>query len=148
MEFNNHETICIPPEGFFEDVLDRIDKMETQIDELKKQYYNNSKNSRDVFLYGCELAGSQYLNLEDHLIPRLQENDPLVLIREPDNRYDEHAISVVTTGGLKLGYLPRKNNLILSRLMDEGNLLFGKTKSFHWDGKKLELVVKVYMHVG
>ena len=148
MEFNNHETIYIPPEGFFEDVLDRMDKMDKQIDELKKQYYNQSKNSRDIFLYGCELAGSQYLNLEDHLIPRLQENDPLVLIREPDNRYDEHAISVVTTGGLKLGYLPRKNNLILSRLMDEGNLLFGRTKSFHWDGKKLDLVVKVYMHVG
>lgn len=148
MEFNNHETIYIPPEGFFEDVLDRMDKMDKQIDELKKQYYNQSKNSRDIFLYGCELAGSQYQNLEDHLIPRLQENDPLVLIREPDNRYDEHAISVVTTGGLKLGYLPRKNNLILSRLMDEGNLLFGRTKSFHWDGKKLDLVVKVYMHVG
>lgn len=148
MEFNNHETIYIPPEGFFEDVLDRMDKMDKQIDELKKQYYNQSKNSRDIVLYGCELAGSQYQNLEDHLIPRLQENDPLVLIREPDNRYDEHAISVVTTGGLKLGYLPRKNNLILSRLMDEGNLLFGRTKSFHWDGKKLDLVVKVYMHVG
>ncbi|WP_251717660.1 HIRAN domain-containing protein [Lactobacillus agrestimuris] len=41
------------------------------------------------------------------------------MIREPDNQYDEHAISVHTTGGLKLGYLPRKTNLILSRLMDE-----------------------------
>lgn len=146
MEINNNETVFIPPEGFFEDVLDRMDKMQTQIDELKKQYYNNSKNSRDVFLYGCELAGSQYLHLEDHVIPKLQENDPLILIREPDNRYDEHAISVQTTGGLKLGYLPRKTNLILSRLMDEGNLLFGKAKNFHWDGEKLYLVVKVYMH--
>lgn len=147
MEFNNDETIFIPPKGFFKDVLERMDKMQTQINELKKQYYNNSKNSRDVFLYGCELVGSQYLDLEDHLVPKLQENDPLILIREPDNEYDEHAISVATTGGLKLGYLPRKNNLILSRLMDEGNLLFGKIKSFHWDGKKLEGVVKVYMHV-
>ncbi|QNQ82270.1 restriction endonuclease [Lactobacillus sp. PV037] len=147
MEFNNDETIFIPPAGFFEDVLDRMDKMETQIDELKKQYYNNSKNSRDVFLYGCEVVGSQYLDLEDHLIPRLQENDPLILIREAGNHYDEHAINVQTTSGLKLGYLPRKNNLILSRLMDEGNLLFGKVKSFHWDGKKLDLILKVYMHM-
>ena len=29
--------------------------------------------------------------------------------------------------------------------MDEGNLLFGKTKTFHWDGKHLSLVVKVFM---
>lgn len=131
MEIHNDETVFISPDGFFEDVLDRMDKMQTQIDELKKQYYNNSKSSRDVFLYGCELAGSQYLDLEDHVIPKLQENDPLILVREPDNRHDEHAISVQTTGGLKLGYLPRKTNLILSRLMDEGNLLFGKTKTFH-----------------
>ena len=52
-------------------------------------------------------------------------------MREPNNQFDEHAISVYTTGGLKLGYLPKNNNLILSRLMDEGNLLFGKTKTFH-----------------
>lgn len=94
---------------------------------------------------GCELAGSQYLNLEDHVLPKLHENDPLVLMREPNNQFDEHAISVYTTGGLKLGYLPKNNNLILSRLMDEGNLLFGKTKTFHWDGKRLYLVVKVYL---
>lgn len=41
-------------------------------------------------------------------------------MREPNNQFDEHAISVYTTGGLKLGYLPKNNNLILSRLMDEG----------------------------
>lgn len=144
---NNDETIFMPPEGFFEDVLDRMEKMETQIYELKKQYYNNSNNSRDVFLYGCELVGSQYLNLEDHIIPKLQENDPLILIREPENSCDEHAIIVQTTGGLRLGYLPQKTNLILSRLMDEGNLLFGKAKNFHWDGKKLNLLIKVYIHM-
>lgn len=61
MGINNNETLFIPPDGFFEDVLDHIDKMQTQIDELKKQYYNDSKNSRDAFLYSCKLAGSQYL---------------------------------------------------------------------------------------
>lgn len=110
------------------------------MDELKRLQYSNSSNARDVFLYGCELAGSQYLDLEDHVVPKLHENDPLALMREPNNEFDEHAISVYTTGGLKLGYLPRSNNLILSRLMDEGNLLFGKTKTFHWDGKRLYLV--------
>lgn len=142
---NPEDSIFIPPDSFFEDILDQIDRLQTQVDELKRLQYNNSSNARDVFLYGCELAGSQYLNLEDHVLPKLHENDPLVLMREPNNQFDEHAISVYTTGGLKLGYLPKNNNLILSRLMDEGNLLFGKTKTFHWDGKKLYLVVKVYL---
>lgn len=146
MEIHNHDTIVMPPEGFFEEMLDRMDNLQTQIDELKKLYYNNSKTSRDVFLYGCELAGSQYQDLQNHVIPKLQENDPLVLIREPNNEADKHAIAVYTTTGLKLGYLPREHNLILSRLMDEGNLLTGKTKQFHWDGKKLYLVVKVFLY--
>lgn len=142
---NSDDTIRIPPEDFFEDLLDQVNRLQTQVDELKRLHYSNSSDTRDVFLYGCELAGSQYLDLEDHILQKLRENDPLVLVREPNNQFDEHAISVYTTGGLKLGYLPKKNNLILSRLMDEGNLLFGKTKTFHWDGKSLYLVVKVYM---
>lgn len=117
---NPEDSIFIPPYGFFEDILDQIDRLQTQVDELKRLQYNNSSNARNVFLYGCELAGSQYLNLEDHVLPKLHENDPLVLMREPNNQFDEHAISVYTTGGLKLGYLPKNNNLILSRLMDEG----------------------------
>ncbi len=28
MEINNNETVFISPDGFFEDVLDRIDKMQ------------------------------------------------------------------------------------------------------------------------
>ena len=146
MQFHNpNDTIHVPPQDILEDLLEQVDKLQAQVDELKRLQYSNSSNARDVFLYGCELAGSQYLDLEDHVVPKLHENDPLALMREPNNEFDEHAISVYTTGGLKLGYLPKSNNLILSRLMDEGNLLFGKTKTFHWDGKRLYLVVKVYM---
>ena len=142
---NPGDTIHIPPQDILEDLLEQVDNSQPQVDELKRLQYSNSSNARDVFLDGCELAGSQYLDLEDHVVPKLHENDPLALRREPNNEFDEHAISVYTTGGLKLGYLPKSNNLILSRLMDEGNLLFGKTKTFHWDGKRLYLVVKVYM---
>lgn len=72
---NPEDSIFIPPDGFFEDILDQIDRLQTQVDELKRLQYNNSSNARDVFLYGCELAGSQYLNLEDHVLPKLHEND-------------------------------------------------------------------------
>lgn len=127
------------------DLMDRIDKLENQVTDLKKVFYKQSGESHTTFLYGCEARGSDYLHLEDKVIPRLKENDPVLLIREADNKYDKNAISVATPAGLKLGYIPREHNLIFSRLIDSGNLLFGRVKNFHWDGKNLELVIKVYL---
>ena len=125
--------------------MDRIDKLENQVTDLKKVFYKQSGESHSTFLYGCEVRGSDSLYLEDKVIPRLKENDPVLLIREADNKYDKNAISVATPAGLKLGYIPREHNLIFSRLIDSGNLLFGRVKNFHWDGKNLELVIKVYL---
>lgn len=127
------------------DLMDRIDKLENQVTDLKKVFYKQSGESHSTFLYGCEVRCSDYLHLEDKVIPRLEENDPVLLIREADNKYDKNAISVATPAGLKLGYIPREHNLIFSRLIDSGNLLFGRVKNFHWDGKNLELVIKVYL---
>lgn len=127
------------------DLMDRISNLENQMTELKKIYYKQSGESHSTFLYGCEVRDSDYLHLEDKIVPRLKENDPVLLIREADNRYDKNAISVTTPSGLKLGYVPHEHNLIFSRLIDAGNLLFGRVKTFHWDGKNLELVIKVYL---
>ena len=82
---------------------------------------------------------------DEKIVPRLKENYPVLLIREADNKYDKNAISVTTPSGLKLGYVPHEHNLIFSRLIDAGNLLFGRVKTFHWDGKNLELVIKIYL---
>jgi hypothetical protein len=48
--------------------------------------------------------------------------DKLTLQRE-DNFYDENAILVITKDGKKLGYVPRKDNLIFARLMNAGKML-------------------------
>lgn len=127
------------------DLMDRISNLENQMTELKKIYYKQSGESHSTFLYGCEVRGSDYLHLKDKIVPRLKETNPVLLIREADNKYDKNAISVTTPSGLKLGYVPHEHNLIFSRLIDAGNLLFGRVKTFHWDGKNLELVIKVYL---
>ena len=81
MQFHNpNDTIHVPPQDIFEDLLDQVEKLQTQVDELKRLQYSNSSNARDVFQYGCELAGSQYLDLADHVVPKLHENDPLALM--------------------------------------------------------------------
>ncbi len=50
MQFHDSdETIHIPPQDNFEDLLDQVEKLQTQVDELKRLQYSNSSNARDVF---------------------------------------------------------------------------------------------------
>ena len=116
---------------------------------------------RDIFLLGVELAGTSYVDDIDRLYESLKEGDLIKLIREPDNRYDEYAIRVETDrdepvgyiisdpGVLvpdrKLGYIPRVNNKVLSRLMDAGKLLYGVVRHKEMIDSYHKIVIKVYM---
>ncbi len=57
-----------------------------------------------------------YQNLD--LLSQMALGDSLQLQREPDNRHDTSAI-IVYWHDRKIGYVPRVNNLALSRLMDQ-----------------------------
>ena len=46
--------------------------------------------------------------------------------RDPRNPYDELAIQVLNGDGKKIGFVPRKDNPVLARLMDAGKSLYGK----------------------
>ena len=56
----------------------------------------------------------------------LSEGEEVSFFREPENRYDANAIVIKTASGVKIGYVPRADNAVFSRLMDAGKLLFGK----------------------
>ena len=64
------------------------------------------------------LAGFQYHHGEA-LWPQLSVGQPLQLVREPDNRYDDRAVRVDWQGH-KLGYIPRLDNAAVSQLLDRG----------------------------
>jgi len=49
----------------------------------------------------------------------LRVNGMLDLRREPGNRHDWYAVEVYS-GGTKLGYLPRDENKIIARMIDQG----------------------------
>lgn len=42
---NSDDTIHIPPENFFEDLLDQVNRLQTQVDELKRLHYSNSSDT-------------------------------------------------------------------------------------------------------
>ena len=80
---------------------------------------------QEVELLNCNIAGTTFLNLED-IEPKLKKHQLLVLKREPNNKHDDKAILILTEDGQKLGYVPEIKNEVLSTLMDDGKLLFGR----------------------
>ena len=82
----------------------------------------------EIFLSFTDIAGTRYVDNQD-VFKRLEKNDPLLLEREADNKYDSNAIKVLTIDGEKLGYIPKKDNCIFSRLMDAGKILHARVYS-------------------
>jgi hypothetical protein len=52
----------------------------------------------------------------------MRTGDRLQLVREPDNPYDANAVRVEWRG-MKLGYVPRRDNAAVARQMDRGTAL-------------------------
>jgi hypothetical protein len=86
----------------------------------------------DIFLIKVNVAGLDYIKYIDEIFAMIKVGDKLELVREASNEYDKHAI-LVNYRGEKIGYVPRKNNYILSKLMDGGKLLYGVVESFGVD---------------
>lgn len=100
----------------------------------------------DIFLLDTYIAGTAFVEGIEELEPYLKINDKLDFFREPDNLYDEQAIVIKNANGIKLGYVPRKDNIILARLMDAGKLLFGKITSKEIIGEWIKINIKIYLH--
>ena len=81
---------------------------------------------RDIFLFDTFVAGTTHIKDIGELASHLDIDDRLDFFREPDNKYDPKAIVIKNSDGLKIGYVPREDNAVFSRLMDAGKLLFGK----------------------
>lgn len=82
---------------------------------------------REIKLFDSYIAGTSYLK-DKSVFDEIALNDKLVLKRE-DNKFDDKAIMILTESGKKLGYVPEKDNVIFSRLMDAGKLLIARITS-------------------
>ena len=101
---------------------------------------------RDIFLFDTYVAGTTYIDGLEELEPYLNNEDKLDFFREPDNKYDKHAIIIKTVSGVKIGYVPRQDNIIFARLMDSGKLLFGRISAKEKTGSWVKISIKVYLH--
>ncbi len=101
----------------------------------------------ELLLQTSALAGLRYY-AGKAVWPELHEGDALNLVREPDNVYDPQAICV-EWHTVKLGYVPRRENAALARLLDHGVTLRARIVRLIQRGKSSRrLLFEVYEPLG
>lgn len=101
---------------------------------------------RDIYLFDSHVAGTSHVEGIAELEPHLSVDDKLSFFREPDNEFDPNAILIKNADGVKIGYVPEADNVIFSRLMDAGKLLFGRITKKEMKGTWLKINIKIYLH--
>ena len=79
---------------------------------------------KEIHLFDTYIAGTTHLK-DKTVLDEIEVGQKLTLKREI-NKFDEKAIMLITENGKKVGYVPEKDNVIFSRLMDAGKLLSAK----------------------
>lgn len=113
---------------------------QNQLGELEKPF------ERDIMLFDTVVAGTSHVEGMHEILKRLQTGDRLQFVREPENSFDDKAIMVQTADGEKIGYVPREDNIVFSRLMDAGKLLFGKITSMESRKNWTRIAMEIYLH--
>ena len=101
--------------------------------------------SKQIYLISASIAGSYFVDNIYDLLEEMKIGTKLRFIREPDNQYDELAIVVRDQNNNKLGYVPRKKNPILARLMDAGKLIYGTVKAINNEERYVNIEMEIFM---
>ena len=100
--------------------------------------------TREIHLFDSFIAGTSHLK-DPNVLQKAAVGDTLTLRRETENRYDSNAILILNEDGEKYGYVPEKDNLIFSRLMDAGKLLVAKINNIQPKGSFTMISIGIYL---
>jgi hypothetical protein len=100
--------------------------------------------SREIFLLDIVVAGTTYCPEIYDIEPKLLPNTILKMVRDPKNKYDAQAIGLYY-GEIRIGWVPRELNLIISRLMDAGKAFFCRVVSVNDVNTWVKINAKLYM---
>ena len=101
--------------------------------------------SREIFLLDIVVAGTTHCEHIYEVFPRLEKGLVLRMQRHPENKHDENAIAIYYEK-VRIGWVPRELNLIISRLMDAGKAFFCRIENVelveeYW----VKIEAKIYM---
>ncbi len=100
---------------------------------------------KEIFLLESKVAGTSFVNDIETKTGTLEPGSVLMFQRDPKNKYDPLAIQILNEKQERIGFVPRADNEILSRLMDAGKLLFGKVKEKGTKGDWIRITIEIYM---
>ena len=100
---------------------------------------------REILLLESHVVGTGFVKDIVKKTQSIVPGDILPLRREPQNHYDTRAIQVLNGKEERIGYVPRVDNTVLSRLMDAGKLLYAKVKSVDGGYNWLRIDIDIYM---
>ncbi len=98
---------------------------------------------RDIHLFDTWIAGTTHLE-DKTVLKSIHPGDELLLQRE-DNKFDSRAILVLNKDKKKLGYVPEKDNIVFSRLMDAGKILKAKINNIQDQGSWTKVTIGIYL---
>lgn len=100
--------------------------------------------SREILLFDSYVAGTSHIK-DESVFDDIKVGDRLILQREPDNRFDENAILVLDKEKRKMGYIPEKDNIVFTRLMDAGKYLIAKIDRIEPKGSFRQINISIYL---
>ena len=98
---------------------------------------------REIHLFDTYIAGTTHLK-DKSVLDGIQVGDELFLQRE-DNPFDKKAILVLNSKKQKLGYVPEKDNVVFSRLMDAGKILKAKIAKIKKQDYFTKISIDIYL---
>ena len=110
---------------------------QTDLSDLIKPLVN------EIHLFDTYVAGTTHID-DETVFDAIQAGDKLTLVRE-DNKFDDKAIVIQTKDGHKLGYVPERDNIVFSRLMDAGKLLMAKINTHDVKGTFHRIGIGIYL---
>ena len=100
---------------------------------------------RELFLLETHIAGTSYVDGIEEKTREIVPGMVLSFRRDPANRHDDMAIQILNDRKERIGFVPRKDNQVLARLMDAGKSIYGKVREIEdWDNW-LHITIKIYM---
>lgn len=128
------------------DLIKKDDESHKHINFRNNKIGNIPKSQGDIYLCECTLAHATKIEGVEKVEASLKMGDKMLFYRELENPSDPFAIRVETVNKIKLGYIPRHNNIVLARLMDSGKMIYGELSAKNLRGRWLRMKVKIFLH--
>lgn len=124
----------------YEKIINR--EIEKKIEKISIDDVKVSVNPKDIYILDSYIAGLAYRD-KDMLEKEIKEDTRLFMKRDAFNTHDTKAIKIVSKSGYVVGFVPKKDNEVISRLMDSGKYFYCVVNEVDMD--RLQVNIEIYM---